>query len=560
MDAAHGGRGRAVVAAAKRLGEARPSLLLLATTLVALLVATPILTVAVSLAQPWGPSLTHLARTTLPGVLVNTLAIGLIVGSLAIVVGVGTAWLVARCSFPGAHTFQWLLVLPLAMPAYIIAYAYADALAFAGPVQSALRAAFDWQRGDYWFPNVHSTGGAGFMLGLVLYPYVFLMARTAFSEQSGRAVDAARALGQGPWQIFWRVSLPLARPAVVAGTALVLMEALADFATVHYFGVPTFTTAIYRTWFGMGDRVAATQLATGLLVFVLALAWLEAQSRGQRRFHGSSAGGAATAGYAIGGWRAVAAWLACALPVSLGFAIPVVLLVDLQIGGGDELLGSRFLGYASNSLVLATTASVLIVGVALLLGYAVRWSRSRLLRPLVRVATIGYAVPGTVVAVGILVPLGWLDNTIDAWLRSLFGLSTGLLLSGTMVALLFAYLVRFLAVAHGAVEAGFAKIPSSLDEAARLLGVGPRQVVVRVHAPLLRRSLLIALLVVFVDVIKELPATLIIRPFDFDTLAIRVYQLAADERLSEAATGSLAIVAVGLLPVLLVTRLTATRR
>ncbi|MFW5832616.1 MAG: ABC transporter permease [Pseudomonadota bacterium] len=526
--------------------------------LVAFVVVVPILTVAASLVAGPGEALRHVIETRLADVLRNTVLMALFVGGGAALIGVATAWLVARCRFPGARQFAWLLVLPLAMPAFIIGYAYTDALAFAGPLQTALRDTFGWGRDDYWFPDVHSVGGVSLMLVLVLYPYVYLTTRVAFAEPSQQALDVARSLGQGPWRVFWHVALPLARPAIVAGTVLVLMEALADFATVQYFGIHTFTTTIYRTWFGMGDRIAAAQLASGLLVVVLLLVWLERSARGRRRFHRRSAG-TAPAAHQLHGWRAGLAFLACALPVTLGFLLPVALLVRLHLRGGDALLGGAFWDYAGNSLILAVLASVLVVLVAVLLAYALRWAETPLVRPLVRLASIGYAIPGTVVAVGLLVPLAAIDHAVDGWMRQAFGINTGLVLSGTMVALLYAYLVRFLAIAQQGIEAGFAGIPTSMDDAARLLGTRGFGIVARVHVPLLRRSLWTAALIVFVDVIKELPATLIIRPFDFDTLAIRVYQLASDERLSEAATGSLAIVLVGLLPVLVVTRLTRLR-
>lgn len=533
----------------------RPALLL--GGLVAAVVATPIVAIVSSLLWPSLDILGHLAETILPRLLGNTAGLILLVGVGTIVIGTGTAWLVTMCRFPGARGFEWALLLPLAMPAYIIGYAYTDALTFAGPVQTALREAFGWRRGDYWFPDIHTLWGVAAILSLVLYPYVYILARAAFLQNSVVMTDASRVLGHGAWGTFLRVALPLARPAIVAGAALALMEALADFGTVQYFGVDTFTTAIYRTWFGFGDRLAAMQLATGLLALVLCLAAIERWSRAERRYTPQAKRRPSFTPYALTGGQAVAAFLACAVPILLGFVLPVLFLLRLHDLGGDPLLGERFLGLARNSLLLAGGAAVLVMAVALGLALALRHEPARAFAGLVRFGTIGYALPGTVVAVGVLVPLGLADTAIDGAARALFGVGTGLVLSGTVVALLFAYLVRFLAVGYGAVDAGMTKVDRRLDEVARTLGRRPPGVTTSIHLPLLKRSVLAGGIVVFVDVLKELPATLIVRPFDFDTLAVRVYQLASDERLAQASTGALGLVAIGILPVILLTRMMA---
>ncbi|WP_210163165.1 ABC transporter permease [Salinarimonas rosea] len=547
--------------AGMRRGRTRsraPRALVAATALVAALVLLPILSVASSLLSPRTDVMAHLASTILPDLLTNTGILVLVVGLGTVSIGVVSAWLVTQCRFPFSRAFVWLLLLPLAIPGYIIGYAYADFLAYAGPLQTSLRELFGWATPrDYWFPNVYNVWGVSAMLTFVLYPYVYLLARAAFLEQTANAFDASRALGHGPWSAFFRVALPLARPAIAAGVALALMEALADFGTMQYYGVRTFTTAIYRTWFGMGDQTAAAQLATGLLVFVLVLIALELHARGAQRYTQVGRGARKAPAFRLRGWRAALAVVACALPVIAGFVAPVLILVRLHLIGGDPFMSERFWRYAANSLTLAAMAAVLLVGVAILLAYATRLSQARSLRALVRVSTIGYAVPGTVVAVGVLAPLGAFDNAVDGFFRETFGISTGLILSGTVVAVLFAYLVRFLAIAYGSVESGFLKISRTMDDAARMLGETPGGVVARVHGPLLRGSLVTAALIVFVDVLKELPATLIVRPFNFDTLAVRVYQLASDERLAQAATGALAIVAVGILPVLLLMRVMA---
>ncbi len=527
--------------------------------LAATLVSLPIIAVASSILLPFGANFYHLAETILPTIILNTIGLMIFVGAGTILIGVSTAWLVTACRFPGSRAFEWLLLLPLAMPAYIIGYAYTDTLAFAGPVQSFLRETFAWRRGDYWFPDVHSLWGVSLMLTLVLYPYVYLLARTAFLDQCGSAVDAARTLGHSPWSAFWTIALPLARPAIAAGTALALMEALADFGTVEYFGVQTFTTAIYRTWFGMGDLIAAAQLASGLLLFVFLLVAVERWSRRTIVYHGGRKHHAMRH-FTLRGWQAPAAAAVCALPVLLGFVVPVGVLFAMHQAGGDPFFGERFLVYARNSFALASLGAVLIVAVAVALSYAVRLGASRPTTAMVRFATLGYALPGTVIAVGVLVPLGIFDNAVDSAMRSTFGVSTGLLLSGTLVAVLFAYLVRFLAIGYGAIDSGFSKISRSVDDAARVLGSSAGSVCRRIHLPLLRRSLLAGGIVVFVDILKELPATLIVRPFNFDTLAVRVYQLASDERLLQASTGALTIVAIGLVPVILLTRMIAEDR
>lgn len=534
--------------------KARPNGVVVLTGILALMVLLPILAVLSSLFDTSRGSLGHLAATILPELIFNTLGLVFMVGVGTAIVGTGTAWLVSACRFPGSRVLQWLLLLPLAMPAYIIGYAYTDFLVFAGPLQTALREMFSWTRHDYWFPDIHSLWGVSVMLVLVLYPYVFFLARTAFQEQSRGLLDVARTLGRSPWNVFGAVALPMARPAIAAGVALALMEAIADFGTVQYFGVQTFTTAIYRTWFGMGDRVAAAQLASGLLAFVFLLVALEHWSRSRQAYYDTSSRALKPQPVQLRGWSAVFAFVACAIPVGLGFFLPVLILLDLHFAGGDGFLGNRLMVYAGNSFLLAGAAAVIVTACAVLTGYCLRGSKSGLAGALVRLSTMGYAIPGTIIAVGVLIPLGAFDNWLDELMRGWLGISTGLVLSGSIVALLYAYTVRFLAVANGAIESGFKRIPVHIDDVARTLGQTRRGVIATVHLPLLRRSMLMSCAIVFVDVLKELPATLIVRPFNFDTLAVRVYQLASDERLNEAATGSLVIVAIGLVPIILLTR------
>lgn len=532
----------------------------IAVGVVALLVAAPVLVVVSSVFTPAGDIWQHLAATVLPVYIRNSVVLMVGVGAGVLVVGVGAAWIVTMCRFPGRRALEWALVLPMAIPAYILAYAYTDFLQYAGPLQSAIRDLTGWTARDYAFPNVRSLGGAVLMLTLALYPYVYLLARAAFLEQSVAILEASRSLGRSAWRSFFVVSLPLARPAIAAGTALALMETLSDFGTVEYFGVITFTTGIYRTWFGLGERVAAAQLAAGLLVFILVLIVLERSFGRKPDSQPGSSRFRALPGYRLRGWRAAAALTGCALPVIAGFILPVGILAELAYGHVATAFETGVLEYARNTLVLAAVTAALAVVIALVLAYGKRLRGGWFTNAATRVAAMGYAVPGSVIAVGVLLHLGWLDNRIDAAAEALFGFSTGLLLSGTAAGLVFAYLARFLAVSFGTVEAGLGKITASMDDAARSLGRRTIGTLWRVHVPLLRGSILTAALLVFVDVVKELPATLIVRPFNFDTLAVRVYRLASDERLAEAAGPALVIVLAGILPVLVLSAAIARSR
>lgn len=535
-------------------------LLGLAALAVAALLALPVLVVVGHLALPWSATWTHLRETVLADYVVNTVVLVGGVGLGVAVIGVATAWLATMCDFPGRRVVEWALVLPLAVPAYVIAYTYTDLLQYAGPVQTMLRDAFGWSRDDYWFPHVRSLGGAVVMLVFVLYPYVYLLARAAFINQSVCVLDVSRTLGAGPWSSFLRVALPLARPALAAGVALALMETVADFGTVSFFAVPTFTTGIYKAWFSMGDRVVATQMAAILLLVVLAILAGERASRGSLRFHQTSRLYRPLVRYRLRGWRAGAAIATCALPLAIGFLIPVIALARMAMIDGFPNVGPRFTHAAVNTLVLAGGAAIVTLGVALLLAQAVRARPRGLGTAAQRIAMLGYAVPGSVMAVGILVPLTALDNTVDAGMRSVFGIATGLVLTGSAAALVFAYVARFLAVGLQAIDASLAKVSPSMDGAARSLGERPWGVLVRIHLPLAWGGALSAALLVFVDVLKELPATLLMRPFNMDTLAVLAHNLASDERLGEASLPALAIVVVGLAPIVLLSRAVARSR
>ena len=521
--------------------------------LIGLLVGLPVLSVVTHLFFGGGESTwAHLASTVLSEYVANSLLLAVGVGGGVALVGVSTAWLTAMTQFPGRRVLEWALLLPLAMPAYVIAYVYTDLLQFVGPVQTALREAFGWQRGDYWFPEIRSVGGAAAMFVCVLYPYVYLLARTAFLERGSATFEAARSLGLSPWAAFARVSLPLARPAVAAGIALALMETLADYGTVAYFAVPTFTTGIYRAWFSLGDRVAAAQLAGALLAFVLGLLVLERLSRGRARFHdtGRRRGERRT----LQGWRAWGAAMICWLPLTLGFLLPAVLLLRLALTQGDGDFGLRYGVLAGNSLLVAGITAALAVALAVLLAYARRLGQSPIVRAVNRLVALGYAVPGSVIAVGVLIPVTRLDHWLAARWFDWFDTNPGLILTGGVAALIYAYLARFLSISLQTVESGLARVTPNMEAAARSLGCSAGTTLWRVHLPLLRGSLFTAALLVFIDVMKELPATLVMRPFNFNTLATQVFTLASDERLAEASTAALAIVAAGLLPVLLLAR------
>ncbi len=518
----------------------------------AALLALPVVSVLASVFDGGTDAWQHIASTLLPRYAWNTLLLALGVAAGVVSMGVIAAWLVATYRFPGRGVLEWALVLPLAMPAYVMAYAYTDWLQYAGPVQGALRHLTAWEARDYWFPDVRSLWGAAALLSFALYPYVYIIARTAFAELSRNALEAARLAGYATHEIFLRVAIPLARPAIVAGASLALMETLADFGTVSYFGLEVFTTGIFKAWFSMGDRVAAAQLSTCLLVFVALLIALERASRGRAAYHAFAPRKAAPP-RELRGAASAAAILLCAAPVFFGFVLPLALLGWLAWQAG-AFNAARLPGLVANSFGIAAVTALVAVVLATVMAYSARLTGSRAVGGANRLVSLGYAVPGAVIAVGVLAPLGAFDNALAGWLERSFGWRTGLLLTGTIAALVFAYLVRLLAVALQTTEAGLARITPSMADAARSLGATPAQTLRKVHVPLLRSSLATAALLVFVDVLKELPATFALRPFNFDTLAIEAYNLAKDERLAEAAGPSLVIVAVGMLPVILVAK------
>ncbi|MEM9601924.1 MAG: iron ABC transporter permease [Pseudomonadota bacterium] len=497
---------------------------------------------------------THLANTVLPGYVSNSLILMVGVGTLSTVLGVGTAWCVSTLAFPARKTLAWAQLLPLAVPSYILAYCYTDLLEFAGPVQTTIRTLFDLDPRHFGFPEIRSLGGAIVVLSLVLYPYTYLLTRAAFNNRSISALEAGRTLGCSTVAVFWRVALPLARPAILAGLALVLMETLADFGAVEYFGVATFTTGIFRTWFGLFDATAALQLSAVLLVFVVVLLALERYSRSQSRFHETSERVQNANLIPLTKGTRWLVCLLCALPVVLGFLIPALQLVWHASSRWAALFEPEFIGLVLNSVSLAATAALVILVPAALLVMAQRSQPNRLVQSAIRFSTSGYAIPGTVVALAVLIPFGAFDNAVDTAATRLFGVNTGLLLSGTLFTLIFAYSVRFLTAAFNTLESGLAQIKPSIEESAYTLGASKRRLLTAVYIPIMRGSVLTAILIVFVDTLKELPATLVLRPFNFNTLAVKTYELASDERLHEAALPALAIVAAGLIPVMLISK------
>ncbi|MNF50874.1 Sulfate transport system permease protein CysW [compost metagenome] len=521
----------------------------------ALLLGLPVIALIFSALSADGELFRHLADTVLLDYIANTSALVLGVVLLSLLFGVPTAWLVAMCQVPGRRALQWALMLPMAMPSYIVAYVYTDLLDYSGPLQAGLRSLFDWQSPtDYWFPAIRSLGGAAWVLALVLFPYVYLLARASFLEQSVSLIHSSRLLGCTPWQSFRRLSLPLARPAIMVGASLVAMETLADFATVHFFAINTLTTAIYDTWLGYGSLATAARLSCLMLLAVVLLIALERRSRQRQQVFQKSMGHEPPLRYPLRGLPRLLAGLWCWGLVVAGFALPFAILLDYGVRYFELSWTPEFVRFAGNSLTISTLTALLAMGIALLLGFFRRLDGGiRSLLPL-RIAAMGYAMPGTVLAIGVLVPLTALDfglNDLAEWLGMQ---GPGLLLTGTLTAIVFGYLVRFVAIAIGSVESSMGKISPSLDMAARSLGQGTGGMLRRVHLPLVRRGLFAGAMLVFIESMKELPAALLLRPFNFETLATHVYQFVSDEMLERGALGAIVIVLVGLLPLIWVNR------
>ncbi len=522
--------------------------------LIALLVALPVLAVLAALLQ-WNSAssdiLAQMASTVLPQYAITSIALCITVAGGVALFGVVSACAVALFEFKGRRFFEWALLLPLAMPAYVSAYAYTDFLQFSGPAQTWIRETFGLQ--GRVLPEIRSTWGAALLFIFTLYPYVYLLARAALSERAAHLMEAARLLGAPLGTRIRSIALPMARPAVAAGVALALMETLADYGVSSYFGIQTFTAGIYKAWLAMDDRIAAAQLAVMLLIVVAVLLKLERRAQKKMRFSaskGQRAGSAEAKPVLLQGGRQLQAQLLCALPILLGFALPVLMMMRPLLagsGGEEPIRWAQFGQWAFNSFKLAGIAALLATALALLLAFTQRRQPGRLIHSITNVVGMGYAVPGAVIVVGLLIPVGLLQTWQPNW-------SIGALVTTSILGVIWAYLVRFTAVALQSIQSGYSRIPQSLDDSARMLGSTGLNMLTRVHAPLLSRSALVALLLVFVDVMKELPATLVLRPFNHDTLAVVAYQLAKDERLAEAALPSLALVLVGLIPVIFLSR------
>jgi iron(III) transport system permease protein len=537
------------------LRSAGPSLWAWLAVGVAAVLALPIAAVVSSLLIPAGDVWLHLWRTQLLELVSNTVLLLAGVGAGTLIVGSGLAWLIVHHRFPGRAVLEWALILPMAVPAYVIGFAFLGLFDYAGPLQTAVRRSLG---AGVWLPEVRSYGGVVSMMTLVFYPYVYLLARVAFREQGAAAVETARTLGRSRWAAFRLVTLPMARPSLAAGVALAMMEALADFGTVATFGYRTLTEAIYRVWYGMFDRVAATQLASVLLLFALGLLLLERRSRGRARFTQAGRRVPAVEAVPLRGWRAAAATSVCVGVLAFAFLLPVGQLAWWAVASlrAGQVVPD-FAGLLGRTCALAGVTAALACLLAVLLGYAGRLHGTPIVRLAAQLASMGYALPGAVIAVGVLLPLAWADHALVPPLERALGRPLGLLLTGSAAGLVLAYVVRFLAVGLQTVEASLGKIPPTLDDAARALGARPGTALRRVHLPLIRGGLLTAVVIVFVETMKEMPATLLLRPFGLNTLAVEIWERTSEAMWQEAAVPALTLVGVGLLPVVLLIRLTS---
>ncbi|MEM7547773.1 MAG: iron ABC transporter permease [Pseudomonadota bacterium] len=540
---------------------ARPDRWTVGALVIAVLILMPLVAVGWMALFPRENIWPHLLATVLPTYVGNSLAMMLMTGTGAALIGTGAAWLVVMKEFPGRRFFDWALLAPLAVPAYIGAYALVDFFEYAGPVQILLRETFGWQDArDYWFPEVRSIWTAAFVVTLSLYPYVYLLARAAFREQSVCALEVSRSLGCGPWESFFRVALPLARPAIAAGVAIVAMETLNDFGTVDFFAVRTLTTGVFSIWLESSNAGGAAQISSVMMIFVLVLMGLEATGRRGKRFHAMSRRYRPIEPEVM---RPAARWGAaalCALPLVFGFAMPVAVIAGHAAQHPENWLEPEFWRALTRTVMLGAAAASIAVAAGLFLSFGTRRSSSRAAQTIARATMIGYAVPGAVLAVGVLIPLAALDHIIHDMMKQLFGFGTGLLLTGSAAAVVLAYVVRFNAIAYGALDGAFGRVTPSMDMAARTLGETAGGALRRVHLPIISGSMMTAGMLIFVDAVKELPATLLLRPFNFSTLSTHVYDYASREYLDEAAPAALAIILVGLLPVLVLIRGLGSRR
>lgn len=497
----------------------------------------------------------HMLQTVLPRYFATTLRLMLAVGLIAAVIGAGAAWMVTLYRFWGSRALSVLLLFPLAIPAYVGAYALVDVLDYSGWVQGALRAAFGWQDArDYWFFEIRSEWAAALVLGLALYPYVYLLVRAALREQAGGALEVARALGLGPVALFFRLGLPMLRPALAAGVALVMMETVADFGTMQHFGVQTLTTAVFSTWLGQGNVGGAAQIAVLILTLIALLFGFEMVSRRGARFYGQGRSARPISQRPLQGWRAALAFCVVALPFAFGFVLPVGVMAGLSLASPSVWLKAGLMQAALNTAVVGGLAAILTVGAAVILVFGLRMGRAGVMRLLLPITALGYAAPGAVLALGLLIPLAAFDHWLADGVLAATGYDPGLLITGTAAAIVLAYALRFFGIAQGAIDSAFGRLSPNLPLAARSLGRSPLGALRSVHLPIMRGSIAAALLVVFVDCVKELPATLMLRPFNYNTLSTRLYELASLERLTEAAPAALIVMAMGLIATLLLAR------
>ncbi len=519
-----------------------------------IIISIPIISIVVIALTSENNLWSHLLTTVLPIYTFNTLI--LMFGNVICVclIGIPTAWLVTAFDFPGRNFFSWALVLPLAVPAYIIAFVYTDILEYSGGFQVFLRHIFNWQNAsEYWFPNIRSIGGAIFVMSFVLYPYIYLLCRSSFQQNSLKFIEISKVLGNNPWKSFFKLSLPLARPSIVVGCSLVMMETLADFGTVDYFSIKTLTLAIFNVWLGMGSASGAAQISLVILIFVFGLLYIEKKARSRKEFHVTATNKFFYNRRKLNKKTSYLAFAVCLIPFIIGFFIPAIILAYFSMLTFNYSSINNYINLISNSFSLSLLASIITVIAALVIASGQRLYSGRL-SMFTRLSLLGYAFPGAVLALGILIPLAYIDNLVDLVIFNYFNFSTGLIFSGSIFALIFAYLIRFIAIGYGAIDSSYSKINKNIDMSSISLGVSKFNTIGKIHIPLLKSSMIIAFIIVFVDTMKELPATLILRPFNFDTLATNVYQLASDELLEQSALSALTIVLVGVFPLIFLTR------
>lgn len=522
--------------------------------LIVFFVATPLLTLLYFLTE--GPSETwyHLQQTVLWDYVSNSFLLMLGVGFLTFVFGVSTAWFVTTCEFPGRKIFEWANILPLAIPTYIVAYTYSGIFNYTGPIQRFFRNVLEVDINPA-FLDILNLRGVMFIMAFVLYPYVYVITRTAFLSQSTTILESSRVLGSSASKTFFKIALPIARPAIVAGISLALMEVLNDYGAVKYYGVSTFTTGIFRAWFSLSDINSAIYLSALLMLFVLVLILMERYQRGRARFDSNVSANKPIRRYHLKGFKLWAVFLACLVPLAFGFIIPVMQLLSWSFDTFSKVVDASFFKIVFNSFYLASLAAIVCVVVATLLIFSVRLNATMFIRLLSKLAVLGYSLPGAVIAVGVMIPALSLDKSLTGMLENLTGASFGLLISGTLILLVFAYLVRYLAVAYNPIDAGFKKVGKNIDEASRSLGVSMTKTLWKIDIPLVKGTMLSGALLVFVDVLKELPLTLILRPFNYDTLATKAFEMASDEMVAESSNAALIIIATGVIPIILLSRL-----